>query len=262
MALEQVRSFAQSRCKIIREISSHDGYDIPPSDADRAIVLGGDGTLLGVARSLGERQVPLIGVNAGKLGFLAEFSVDELKAEFDRALRDDALISARMMLHVEIQRDQQPIASSAAVNDCVIHAGPPFRMITLEVFIDGERLSAMTGDGLIVSTPNGSTAHNLSVGGPIMQSDIAAMILTPLAPHSLTHKPLVVDQTSTFEIRAQAVNEGTTTIVDGQVQYALQAGDRVIVRRFAKNFLLVRNPRYRPWHKLVSKLHWGIPPST
>ena len=228
-------------------------------DLDRIVVVGGDGTLIGVARSLGSRQVPLIGVNVGKLGFLAEFLLEDLIAEFDRAVGDDTLITRRATLEVQIENGGVR-HTSPAINDCVIQAGPPFRMITLGVLLDGAHLSNVAGDGLIVCTPSGSTAHNLSAGGPIVQPDVDAMILTPLSPHSLTHKPIVVNRQSRLEIRALTVNEGTTAIIDGQESHPLRPDDRVIVRRYPHDFLLVRNPKHDRWHNLVAKLHWGQPP--
>ncbi len=235
---------------------------IPDSarDADRIVVVGGDGTLIAVARTLGSRQVPLIGVNVGKLGFLAEFSLEELAADFDRAVNDDSLISRRAAIDVQIENGGVR-HSSPAINDCVIQAGPPFRMITLGVKLDGAHLSNVAGDGLIVCTPSGSTAHNLSAGGPIVQPDVDAMILTPLNPHSLTHKPIVVNRESKLEITAMAVNEGTTAIIDGQEPHLLQLADRIIIRRYLHDFLLVRNPGHGRWHNLTTKLHWGQSPN-
>jgi NAD+ kinase len=260
-ALSDLKTFAGSRCQVVGSSLANDGDGAAVAAPDRIVVIGGDGTLIGVARSLGDHQVPLIGVNVGKLGFLAEFSVEEIKGHFDRAIVDDALVRSRAVLQMSIQRDGGPARQSLAINDCVIQAGPPFRIIHLAISIDGEHLTNVAGDGLIVCTPCGSTAHNLSAGGPIMQPDVDAIILTPLCPHSLTHKPLVVERESIIEIHAAVVNEGTTAIVDGQVSYPLGPGDKVTVRRFPHDFLLVRNPQYGRWHKLITKLHWGQSPS-
>lgn len=259
--LDEVRSFAESRCNVVGTGLDRDGRAAAASKPDRIVVLGGDGTLIGVARSLGEHQVPLIGVNVGKLGFLAEFSLDELKRHFDRAMADDFLISRRMVLQVAVVRNGAVKDLGLAINDCVIQAGPPFRIINLGVSVNGEHLTDVGGDGLIACTPSGSTAHNLSAGGPIMQPDVDAIILTPLNPHSLTHKPLVVDRESVIDITASAVNEGTTAIIDGQVSCPLRPGDRVTVQRFPSDFLLIRNPQYPKWHNLMTKLHWGQSPT-
>ena len=168
---------------------SLDGELALQAGAGRVIVLGGDGTLLGVSRSLGSHQVPLVGVNLGKLGFLAEFTVEELQQQFDRVVSDESLIEQRMLLQVAVLRLRTVRFESLSVNDCVVRAGPPFRMVNLSIAIDGLPLTVVRGDGLIVSTPNGSTAHNLSAGGPIVQSGVKAIVLTPLCPHSLTPPP-------------------------------------------------------------------------
>lgn len=259
--LEEVRSFAASRCTVVGAGLDRDARAAAATKPDRIIVLGGDGTIIGIARTLGEHQVPLIGVNVGKLGFLAEFSLEELKRHFDRAMADNSHISRRMVLQVAVRRDGAVKDSGLAINDCVIQAGPPFRIINLGISINGEHLTDVGGDGLIACTPSGSTAHNLSAGGPIMQPDVDAIILTPLNPHSLTHKPLVVDRESVIEIVASTVNEGTTAIIDGQVSCPLRPGDRVTVRRFPSDFLLVRNPQHPKWHNLMAKLHWGRSPT-
>lgn len=258
-AVERLKSVATAKFEVVGA-SLGKQIEEKARNADRIVVVGGDGTLIGVARSLAARQIPLIGVNVGKLGFLAEFSLDDLAGEFERAVNDDALISRRAALDVQIENGGVR-HSSPAINDCVIQAGPPFRMITLGVQLDGAHLSNVAGDGLIVCTPSGSTAHNLSAGGPIVQPDVDAMIVTPLNPHSLTHKPIVVNRDAKLEITAMIVNEGTTAIIDGQEPHPLRTGDRVIVGRYAQDFLLVRNPRHDRWHNLVTKLHWGKSPN-
>jgi NAD+ kinase len=260
-ALEEMRLFADSRCDVVGVDLGLDGRTATSANVDRIVVLGGDGTLIGVARSLGTDQVPLIGVNFGKLGFLAEFTVDELKQSFDRAVDDDSIVSQRAVLQVAVQRDGKIRDRSLAINDCVIQAGPPFRVIELGILINAEHLTDVAGDGLIVCTPSGSTAHNLSAGGPIMQPGVDAIIMTPLCPHSLTHRPLVIERESVIEILVRDVNEGTTAIIDGQVSSPLQPGDHVTIRRFETDYLLVRNPLYSKWHNLVTKLHWGKAPS-
>jgi NAD+ kinase len=258
--LDDLRRFAAARCDVVGADLRIDGRVAVAAEADRIIVLGGDGTLIGVARSLEADQIPLAGVNLGKLGFLAEFSVDELKNAFDQVMADATLIHRRLLLNVEVRQDQSVRDVHLAVNDCVIHAGPPYRMIALGVSINGEHLTEVRGDGLIVCTPGGSTAHNLSAGGPIVQPGVDAIIMTPLSPHSLTHRPLVIEREAVIDIVAERVNPGTAALIDGQVSCPLAPGDRVSVRRFEKDLLLVRNPLYVRWHKLVSKLHWGRAP--
>ncbi len=255
--LDELVHFAGPRCKVVGHTMGLDGQEAIKAKADRIVVLGGDGTLIGVARSLGENQIPIVGVNFGKLGFLAEFSLDELKDSFESALCDDKLICRRTALQVTVKRDGVVRHSGFAINDCVIQAGPPFRLISLDVAINNDHLTSVRGDGLIVCTPSGSTAHNLSAGGPILQPGVDAIVLTPLNPHSLTHKPLVIERDFVIDIVASEVNEGTTAIIDGQVSCPLTRGDRTEVKRASADYLLVRNPRYARWHKLVAKLYWG-----
>lgn len=257
-ALPALEQFAAARCRVAGHHLGLKGHKAADSGATRIIVLGGDGTLIGAARSLHDRQTPIVGVNMGKLGFLAEYTADELCGEFARSMTDDSLISRRAMLEVSICQNGGMSTTGLAVNDCVIQAGPPFRAIGLGLKVDGAPLTRVMGDGLIVCTPSGSTAHNLSAGGPIVQSGVDALVVTPLCAHSLTHRPLVLERESVIEIEACEVNEGTTAIIDGQVSFLLQEGDTVTIRRFAHDFQLVRNPRYTKWHKLVTKLHWGV----
>lgn len=258
--LDDLLAFAKDRCEVIGSALDIDTKVAVREGVDRIVVLGGDGTLIGVARSLAENQIPLIGVNAGKLGFLAEFFAEELKTRFSEAIGDDSLVSRRIGLSVEVLRNGGKRSCGLAMNDCVIQAGPPFRMIRLGVSIDGEPLTVVPGDGLIVCTPSGSTAHSLSAGGPIVQPSVDAIVLTPLSPHSLTHRPVVFESSVEIEITATSVNEGTTAIIDGQVSYALEPQDRVRIRRNDTHFLLVRNPGHLKWHKLVTKMHWGQTP--
>lgn len=259
--LEMLRRVIEGRAELVGVAMGLDGQPAVAARADRIIVVGGDGTLIGVARSLGRDQIPLVGVNVGKLGFLAEFSIDELQAQFDAAVIDDSLISRRAILHVSVKNGGSPQRTHLAVNDCVIQAGAPFRMINLGVAINGEQLTDVAGDGLIVCTPSGSTAHNLSAGGPIVFPDVDAIVLTPLCPHSLTHRPIVLERGVEIDVFAHATNEGTAAIIDGQVSCPLRPGDRVVIRRFEADFMVVRNPRYSRWHKLVTKLHWGRAPN-
>jgi NAD+ kinase len=224
---------------------------------DRLIVLGGDGSILSVARSLKDTQIPIVGVNFGKLGYLAEFNLEDLEKNIGPVLSDDSAITPRMMITIVIKRDGQTLADFLAVNDCVINAGPPYRMIELSIAIDGDHLTNVSGDGLVLATPSGSTAHNMSVGGPIVQPSTRAIVLSPIAPHSLTHRPLVVDCHSQIEVTTPRVNKGTSLVIDGQVPYDLHDGDRLIAAQAPYDFLLVRNPAQPIWHTLTTKLKWG-----
>jgi NAD+ kinase len=256
-ALEDLAAWLADRAEVVGAKLACDPQEIVAARPDRLIVLGGDGTMLGVARSLGSQQIPIIAVNLGKLGYLADFSLEDLKETFDRVVADAALISRRMILGVSLPGAN---GSELALNDCVIHAGPPFRVIRLAVRVDGEPLTTVSGDGLIVSTPGGSTAHNVSAGGPILQPGISAFVLTPLSPHSLTHRPLVVECDSTIEVTAVTANEGTVVSLDGQRTVPLRTDEVVIIQRSPTDLQLVRNPKHSRFHTLVTKLKWGQSP--
>ncbi|MCP4713156.1 MAG: NAD(+)/NADH kinase [Planctomycetes bacterium] len=238
------------------------------------VVLGGDGTILSSARGLQGRQLPIIGVNIGKLGFLAEFSIDELKEHFDQIVSDQALVTQRIMLDCQFTGPERREGYNVyAVNELAIIADPPFRMIEVSVSIADEHLALCMGDGLIVSTPTGSTAYNLSAGGPILMSTLTSAVITPMAAHSLTFRPMVVDLDKPIILQCRdnrhpignrseqsdTVNCGIAAI-DGQVTVPLKSQDKIIVTRAETRFLLVRNPRQSQWRLLNTKLHWGAMP--
>lgn len=257
-ALAELRDWIGERAQLVGAKPVCDGAVILAAQPDRVIVLGGDGTMLGVARSLGSHQIPIIAVNLGKLGYLADFSVQDLKDAFDRVVSDADLISRRMIFNVALPRAN---VEELALNDCVIHAGPPFRVIRLAVRVDDEPLTTISGDGLIVATPGGSTAHNVSAGGPILQPGIRAFVITPLCPHSLSHRPLVVESNSTIEISIISANQGTVVSLDGQRTAPLRTGESVTIRRSPTDLQLVRNPKHSSFHTLVTKLKWGLLPA-
>jgi len=229
--------------------------------SDFAIVLGGDGSIISAARHLSAARVPVIGVNLGRLGFLAEFSVAEFKHYFEDIVAGRARIERRMMLGCRVgPPGGRARFSSKAVNDVFITAGPPFHVIEMEIAVDGERLPSCIGDGLIVCTPTGSTAYNLSAGGPILAGSMEAMVITPICPHSLSFRPIVTDAASVIEIRCTRMNEGTTISVDGQVATKLALGEVLNVARVRSSFLVVENPMRTRWDTLVTKLGWARKP--
>jgi len=243
-------------------------------EADFAVVFGGDGTIISAARQLSQMNVPVIGVNLGKLGFLAEFSVAELKESFPRLTLGQAHIEKRMMLGCRIfsdaeqsggpKRNKERLRSekfcSAAINDVFITAGPPFRTIELKVLVDGQPLASCVSDGLVISTPTGSTAYNLSAGGPIISGKMEAMVITPICPHSLSFRPIVINADSKVEVVGVRLNEGTTVSIDGQVSCKLLLGDIVKIERHRGDFLVVNNPLRTQWDTLATKLSWAEKP--
>ncbi len=255
--MASVVATVQRAATVVGEGVIDDVHALVGHEPSRVIVLGGDGSILSVARAMGERAAPVIGVNFGKLGYLAEFSVEDVERHLEAILTDGSIVSRRLMLDATVTRNGETLTRTPVVNDCVVHAGPPFRMIELSLSVDGYHLTMISGDGLIVATPSGSTAHNMSVGGPILQSEIPAIVLSPIAPHSLTHRPLVVAGHAAVEVVARQVNAGTTAVVDGQVVMPLVAGDCLTVRQGPRDFLLVRNPAQPRWYTLTKKLKWG-----
>jgi NAD+ kinase len=224
------------------------------------IVLGGDGTILSIARAHGDAQRPLLGINLGKLGYLAEFGMTDL-ADIATLLRSGTLeVSRRLMLEVHLANGESNYLGWA-VNDIVLHAGPPYRMIDLTLMLDGQRVCDVKGDGLIIATPTGSTGHNISAGGPVVDSSTSAIVVTPICPHSLTHRPLVVSGQASLQVIARHVHPGSTMIIDGQVSVTLTPDAVLDVAASSASFLLVHNRQYSHWHILQSKLHWGIGPN-
>ncbi len=259
-AVEQFLDFADGKAEITANCFRGSCAIDVLKKADFAVVFGGDGTILSAARDLSETDVPVIGVNVGKLGFLAEFSIAELKELFERIITDQSLIEKRMMLRCLVAAHGREKFNSTAINDMAISAGAPFKMIELKMSVQDQALAGCIGDGLIISTPTGSTAYNLSAGGPILSADLSAIVITPLCPHSLSFRPIVISADSVVEIQAVRVNEGTTITLDGQVSEKLETGDVVQVRRHRGSFLVVNNPMRTQWDTLAGKLSWAEKP--
>ncbi len=258
--LDRVRTWLASRAKLVFCEQTYESGRTLESQPDLLFVLGGDGTMIAAVHGLGARQVPIVGINLGKVGYLTEFSVSQLETEGDFLFAADVPLTRRAMLQVRIEHEGGAASEVVAVNDCVILAGPPFRIIELHVAADGEDIAAVRGDGLIVSTASGSTAHNLSAGGPILDPTAASVVVTPICPHSLAFRPLVLSNRYCLCIQARHTNSGTTVAVDGHARYPLHAHDRIRISRFSSDFLLVRNPHRSAWHALRRKLLWGEHP--
>jgi NAD+ kinase len=271
--LQEWRSRPDKRVQVVG-VDTDRHTDLSNVDADVILVLGGDGTLLSAARRLHGRQIPLMGVNFGRLGFLASFTPEELPKRFEQLLAGTLPMGRRQMLEASVVgadcasscvADPNAVAAkrtfeSTALNDAVITAGPPFHMVELEICADAESGVRYFGDGVIVSTPSGSTAYNISAGGPIVSPGIDAFCITPICPQSLSFRPIVVSSRSTVLIRAVRVNEGTTLFCDGQASTRLCAGDTVVIRRSPNDVLLVENPEAHQWRSLAEKLRWAAPP--
>lgn len=265
-----VRALIEKHGVLVGEADGADesSDDATFADAELAIVLGGDGTLLSHARRFGHLGIPLLGVNFGKLGFLAEFDMESLRAQAADLLGGGELPTRELRrLRAEVHgADGRLRLSGTALNDAVIAAGPPFRMIELGLRVDGYAGPRLLGDGLIVSTPTGSTAYNLSAGGPIMEPGVGGLAVTPIAAHTLAFRPIVVSSESTIEIVLHRVNTdgcggGTTLLLDGVSEGVCEAGERLVVKQDASRISFVRN-RDRPfWQTLVHKMHWAKTPT-
>ncbi len=229
-------------------------------EADYAVVFGGDGTIISAARQLKQMNVPVVGVNLGKLGVLAEFSLEELKSHFPQIVAGKSHIEKRMMLNCRIKLGGKEYFRSSAINEVFITAGTPFRMIELQMCVDGQRLAGCVSDGLIISTPTGSTAYNLSAGGPILSPNMEGIVITPICPHSLSFRPIVINSNSVVEVVGLRVNKGTTVSIDGQISQKLSTEDVIRIERESSDFLIVNNPARTQWDNLAMKLGWAEKP--
>ena len=289
-ALETFVPWLSERAEVVgnfgtRELTIETADTLP--ETDLAIVLGGDGTLLGQARIMVERDVPILGINFGKLGFLAEFSIEDVQKHWDLIASGRARVSERIMLEVAVYPAgapkwgglngnaagspdnttdpmPEPLFTGTALNDAVINAGPPFRMVEIELIIEPQwsRQSAttFTGDGLVISTPSGSTAYNLSAGGPIISPGIDGMCVAALNPQSLAFRPIVFSGSCDCWMHLHRANPGTSLVLDGQTSTPLGVGQQVQIKKYAKTLSLVHNPELSYWSMLAHKMHWAARP--
>ncbi len=225
-------------------------------DAALAIAIGGDGTLIKHGRALSQLQIPLVGVNSGRLGFLARFDVESLIEHRHAIFTQSPEILEAMLLDITVD-DNPP---TIAMNEAMVAAGAPFRLLELELTIDGVPAPTLRGDGVIVATPTGSTAHNASVGGPIVDPSTNTFILTPIAAHSLAVRPIVLDGKANITIEIQQANEGTSLVIDGQVHCIMKQGMKMHVQQSKHSLSIVLNPSRSYWNTLVDKLHWAAHP--
>jgi NAD+ kinase len=243
---------------IVDLLQSEDLCDCP---ADLALVLGGDGAILRAARQMAYHQMPVLGVNLGKLGFLADLSPIEIRDVFPRVLRGEYHVTHHVMFECIVQEkgdEKTAPVTYLGLNEVTIQTGPPFSLIELDLMIDGEMGARYAGDGLIISTPIGSTAHSLSAGGPILGQEIEAFVITPICPHSLTVRPLVDSASKVYEIHLRRAGAGTTLVVDGQATLPVGVNHRVTIRRAPVQFQLIKVPGHSYYRTLRDKLSWGL----
>jgi NAD+ kinase len=222
-----------------------------------ALVLGGDGTMLAAARAVAQAGIPIMGVNVGALGFLSEVSLEELYPALEALVTNRCQVETRSMIHCHLMRGGERIAHYDAMNDAVVGKGAIARVNEFEVKVDGESVASYKADGMIVSTPTGSTAYSLAAGGPILAPNVDAIIITPISPHALTHRPLVVKDTSEVRVLVKSVGEEAYLTVDGQEGVAVLDGDEVTCKKSVRQVRLLRLTRRNFFDVLRAKLKWG-----
>ncbi len=226
-------------------------------DLDLIVVLGGDGTMLGASRLVGMRRVPVLGVNFGHLGYLTEFTLKELYSALEGLTEGNYLIDNRMMIDVGIKRAGQLIETYRALNDAVINRSVRAQMVELDCFVDEQFVNSFRADGLIIATPTGSTAYSLSAGGPIVHPSMAAILMTPICPHMLSNRPVVLPPDSVIEVLLKQAGEDVMLTIDGQKGIYLTPDDRLFLLRSQTTFEMVRPTNRNYFEVLRSKLKWG-----
>ena len=228
-----------------------------PAQAELVIMLGGDGTLISVARHLGEQEKPILAVNLGSLGFLTEITRDETFATLERVLAGNYELSQRMKLDCIVLRAGIQVGHYSVLNDVVINKGALARIIDMEAMVNGHYLTTFKADGLIVATPTGSTAYNLAAGGPIIDPQVNSLVITPICPHTLTNRPLIVPGDAVIRLHVTFDDQMVHLTADGQVGMQLQLGDVVELQQSAVHTLLIKSPSKDYFEVLRAKLRWG-----
>ncbi len=224
---------------------------------DLVVVLGGDGTMISTARMVGQMDVLVLGINYGSLGYLTDVRMEEMFTALEAVIRGDFEIERRVMLDAEHWRDDQRLAAGRVLNDVVINKAALARIIEIDVRLNELFVNSFRADGLIVSTPTGSTAYNLSAGGPIIYPSMNAVVVTPICPFTLTNRPLVVPDNAEISLKLKDENEGVVLSLDGQIGYPMRAGDRVQIRKSKTTFNLVQPANRNYFDVLRDKLKWG-----
>ena len=255
----KLRPFLEQHCDIAL-FDMRQEMDLAGGTADLALVLGGDGAILRAARQMGYRQVPVLGINLGKLGFLADLSVDDLRQCLPHVVAGDFRVTRHLMFECIVESPGHS-RTCLGLNEVVVRSGAPYRIIDLDLLVDGEKVSEFSGDGLIVSTPIGSTAHNLSAGGPILGQELPAFVLTPICPHALTSRPVVDSAEKAYTILMRRASTASVLIIDGQESICLSPEHRITVRQAPVQFSLVKVAGHSYYQTLRNKLRWGTGPN-
>ena len=247
----------------VPDIINHAGFEKADREnigrqCDLAIVVGGDGTILNAVRSLAHAHVPLLGINVGRLGFLADISPDELEESLDEILNGKYREEQRILLEARVMRDNKTVFEADAFNDVVIHIRDVARMIEFETRINNEFVNHQRADGIVISTPTGSTAYALSSGGPILHATLDAITLVPISPHTLSSRPLVVDASSQIDVMICNTKQGIAQVsCDGHLSHDVHVGDHIHIRRKKDKITLLHPCQHNYFEILRAKLHWS-----
>ena len=253
-----IRVFLQEMTAEVAEKGASQNDPMVPRNVDWIVVLGGDGTLLGAARQVGRYGAPILGVNLGGLGFLTCIPLEKLYPVVETMVSGELQVESRMMLETKVLRDEEEVIRFQVLNDVVINKSTLARIIDLDVSINGVFVTTFRADGLIISTPTGSTAYNLSAGGPILYPTIETFVLTPICPFTLTNRPIIVPDTAVVGIEMGRESEGTVVLTfDGQVGFNLHHGDKVNIYKSKEKINLFKPPGQDHFRILRTKLMWG-----
>ena len=256
-ALTRVRPLIAEHAEIVCEDFTFT-RDLSQVESDLAVVLGGDGSILRSARQMGPHQRPVVGVNLGKLGFLADLSVETLLSVFADVCAGKCTVVEHLMLSCSvIRKDGQVLSERLGLNEAAVLGGPPYSIMNVDLYVDAELVTTYSCDGLIISTPVGSTAHSLSAGGPILRKNLQAFVVSPISPHTLTVRPVVDTADRVYEMVVQEPHIGTAVVVDGETLHNLTPTDRVVVRRAEPQFKLIEVAGHNDYRTLRNKLGWG-----
>ncbi len=256
----------QKSCKVVLDKSAEGLIENCPcldrnqlaDQSDLAIIVGGDGTFLSAVRSLADSKTPVLGINLGRLGFLVDISPDEMFVHLEEILNGNYVDECRFLLHAEVVRDGHVIAEADAFNDVVVHIRDVARMIEFQTYVNDQFVNFQRADGLVVSTPTGSTAYALSSGGPLLHATLDAMVLVPICPHTLTNRPLVIDGNSNVKIVIGDSKQTTSQVTfDGQTAFDVKPGDSIIIRKKNNAIHLLHPSNYDYFEILRKKLHWS-----
>lgn len=252
----QLRPVIQKYARIAAEDFTG-AADLSGVEADLAVVLGGDGSILRAAHQMGYRQLPVAAVNLGRLGFLADLAPEELPRVLQDAAAGKIEVVEHLMFECRVLRDGKCLETRLGLNEVAVHGGSPFAILEVDLYVDSELVTTYSCDGLIISTPVGSTAHSLSAGGPILRKDLQAFVISPISPHTLTNRPVVDSADRVYEMSVADPGQGTSAVVDGRVVRVLAPGDRVRVERAPASFRLIAARGHGYYRTLREKLGWG-----